>query len=119
MKINLVTHNRWKPAFLLVACFLFPFIQSEVSYAKDIEIKIIDTEFKPKTLKVKAGSQVVWKNKEGSHTIEADDGSFKSPVLSDGEVFKQKFEKKGKFPYHCQFHGGAHGVGMSGTIVVE
>ena len=26
--------------------------------------------------------------------------------------------KAGKFPFHCQFHGGAGGVGQSGTITV-
>ena len=35
-----------------------------------------------------------------------------------GKTFSRKFTKPGTYPYHCAFHGGKGGEGMSGTVVV-
>jgi len=36
-----------------------------------------------------------------------------------GDVFEFTFNAEGLIAYFCLFHGGAGGVGMSGTITVE
>jgi plastocyanin len=71
--------------------------------------------FAPEVLKVKAGTEVVWRNDDGSaHTVTAEDGSFASPPLNQGGVFKKVFAKAGTYPYTCEMHPF-----MSGKIVVD
>ncbi|MEK6303230.1 MAG: cupredoxin domain-containing protein [Acidobacteriota bacterium] len=81
-------------------------------------VKITSFKFEPKVLTLKAGTTVEWVNDGGRHTVEADDGSFKSNVLKQGEKFEHAFAKPGKYPYHCEFHGAKGGKEMAGTIVV-
>jgi len=71
--------------------------------------------FSPDVLKVKAGTEVIWKNKDSSlHTVTSDDGSFSSgPLDLEGE-FKKIFTKPGTYSYACEMHPF-----MSGKIVVE
>jgi plastocyanin len=82
-------------------------------------VRIVDSEFQPRQLTVKAGATVTWKN-EGkmAHTVTADDGSFESPALGAGKTFSRQFTEAGTYRYYCAFHGGAGGDGMSGTVVV-
>jgi plastocyanin len=90
----------------------------EGSAAASVSIK--DFEFQPRRLTVKAGTTVNWKNDGGSsHTVTADNGSFESPTLGGGATFSRKFTKPGTYRYHCAFHGGKGGEGMSGTVVVS
>lgn len=82
-------------------------------------IKMVGTTFDPKEITVPVGTTVVWENTSGlTHTITADDGSFDSGPLGPGDTFEVTFTQAGEVPYHCEFHGGAGGVGMSGTITV-
>ena len=82
-------------------------------------VSIKDFEFQPRELTVKAGANVTWTNEGGSsHTVTADDGSFESPTLGAGKTFSRRFTKPGTYRYHCAFHGGKGGEGMSGTVVV-
>lgn len=83
-------------------------------------VSIANFSFGPGTLTVKAGTTVTWRNNEDApHTVTADDGSFGSNTLSQGDSFSFTFDTPGTYDYHCQFHGGAGHTGMSGTIVVE
>jgi|SRR5215813_10042750 len=82
-------------------------------------VTIKNFSFEPKTLTVKAGTTVVWTNSEGRHTVEADKGEFKSDVLTADKTFEFKFDKPGKYAYHCGFHGDKGGKDMAGTIVVK
>jgi len=38
--------------------------------------------------------------------------------MQAGATYQHEFTQAGQYPYHCRFHGGAGGIGMSGTIVV-
>jgi plastocyanin len=68
-------------------------------------IVIAQMSFSPEVLKVKAGTEVVWKNDDASiHTVIADDGSFSSPALEQGGVFKRVFAKPGTYSYTCEMH---------------
>ena len=83
--------------------------------AKDYAVSIQDVKFTPREIKVKKGDTVVWTNSdERDHTVTADDGSFNSGNLRNGKTFRRKFEKPGKFKYHCEYHPR-----MKATVVVE
>ena len=61
--------------------------------------------FSPKTLKVKVGTTVTWKNMTMvSHTSTSDTGVWDSGILAPGGSFKFKFTTKGTFTYHCNIH---------------
>jgi len=82
-------------------------------------VKISNFQFTPKVLIVAPGTTVEWVNEAGRHTVEADDGSFKSDVLKQGDKFAHKFDKAGSYAYHCEFHGEKGGKDMAGKIVVR
>src|SRR4030095_3346903 len=82
-------------------------------------VKISSFKFEPKVLTVAPGTTVEWANDGGRHSIVADDGSFKSEALKQGDKFEHKFDKAGKFAYHCEFHGEKGGKDMAGTIIVK
>lgn len=75
--------------------------------------------FSPKSLTIKAGTTVIWKNMtQTPHTVTSDDGkSFNSgdstPVTA-GATFSFKFTTAGTFAYHCDFHPF-----MTATIIVQ
>lgn len=92
--------------------------------------KIIDTDFRPVTLTVEAGSTVDWKQVgDQPHSVTAADGSFDSSpdcgpldsdkCLGEGDAFSFTFEKPGEFLYYCRVHGLPDGTGMVGTVVVR
>ena len=81
-------------------------------------VTISNFKFEPKNVTVKVGSVVTWEDKEGTHTVMADDGSFSSDNLNAGQTFEHKFTKAGKYPYYCTFHGGKGGEDMAGTVTV-
>lgn len=83
-----------------------------------VSIKISNFQFEPKELTVKAGTTVEWIDEGGRHTVEADDGSFKSETLTAGGKFERKFDAPGVYPYFCTFHGDKHGQDMAGVITV-
>jgi plastocyanin len=91
---------------------------SQEKASEAAKVTITNNKFEPKTITVKAGSEVVWENKEGTHAVSADDGSWTSSALTAGKTFSHKFDKPGKYPYYCAFHGGKGGHQMAGEINV-
>ncbi|HZS45509.1 MAG TPA: plastocyanin/azurin family copper-binding protein [Blastocatellia bacterium] len=83
------------------------------------KIKISNFKFDPKDITVKVGTTVTWENTEGTHSVNADDGSFSSPNLTAGKTFSHRFTKAGTYGYYCSFHGSKGGGDMSGTITVQ
>lgn len=81
-------------------------------------VTITNFQFSPKTVTIKAGVEVSWEVKEGTHTITADNGAFESQALSAGQKFNYKFTKPGTYRYYCSFHGGKGGHDMAGTVNV-
>jgi plastocyanin len=78
-----------------------------------------DFAFAPQTITIKAGTTVMWINQDNApHTATADDNSFDTGPLTQGQSGSITFDKPGEFPYYCLFHGGPGGVGMAGKIVV-
>ena len=78
-------------------------------------VAISDYTFKPATLTIPAGTRVVWTNKDDDpHTVTADNGSFDSKGLGQGDSYARVFSKPGRYPYHCSAHPF-----MKGVVVVE
>lgn len=98
---------------LVVASLLCAFAPSAL--AAEHKVSIQDVKFAPREIKVKKGDVVIWTNgDERDHTVTADDDSFNSGNLRNGKTFRQKFEKPGKFKYHCEYHPR-----MKAVVVVE
>lgn len=78
-------------------------------------VELKDFSFNPKTLNVKAGSTVTVTNNDlTGHSVTADDNSFDSGVLSQGESTTLTFDKPGTYGYHCSPHPN-----MTLTVTVE
>ncbi len=75
--------------------------------------------FEPKEVTIAAGGEVEWTDEGGRHTVNADDGSFKSDTMVAGGKFTHKFEKAGRYMYYCNFHGSSGGHDMAGVVVVK
>lgn len=87
--------------------------------APPITIVVSDYTYLPSKLNIPVGATVVWQNDGGAHTVNAEDRSFNSGTISSQGTFSHTFTVADYFPYYCEFHGGPHGEGMSGTIVVS
>jgi plastocyanin len=51
--------------------------------------------------------------------VTADDDSFTSGLLVNGQTFEHTFSRPGTFLYHCELHGGAGGERMSSRAQVQ
>ncbi|WP_171161920.1 cupredoxin family copper-binding protein [Streptomyces sp. I05A-00742] len=78
------------------------------------DVSITDFTFVPPELTIGAGETVTWTNNDSTpHTVTADDGTFDSGPLNQGQTFSRTFNQRGQFTYHCSFHPS-----MTGTITV-
>lgn len=70
--------------------------------------------FQQQTVTVAPGTTVTWTNQDTSaHTVTADDRSFTSGPLAQGQSFRRTFPRPGTYGYHCDIHQY-----MTGTVVV-
>ena len=82
-----------------------------------VAVKIQNFAFSPATVTVVIGvnNTVTWTNMDSvTHTVTADDGSFGSGDLSNGQTYTHTFTTVGSFGYHCSIHNY-----MKGTVVVK
>ena len=82
------------------------------------KVTIKNFEFDPKEITVTVGTEVEWTDEGGRHSVISDTGAFKSMPMAAGGTFKHKFDKAGRFPYYCEFHGSKGGHDMAGVVVV-
>lgn len=81
----------------------------------EAEVDIVNFAYSPKTVTIKAGGQVTWTNKDAvAHTATADDGSFGTGLLAQGDSESVTFDKAGTYTYYCKPHPN-----MKATVVVE
>lgn len=74
-------------------------------------VAISDYSFKPATISIAPGTRVVWTQKDDDpHTVTADDGSFDSKGLGQGDTYAHVFTKPGRYSYHCSAHPFMKGV---------
>jgi plastocyanin len=93
-------------------------VESAASTPEKVMVKISNFQFEPKEVTISEGTTVEWVDETGRHTVEADDGSFKSETMVAGGRFQHKFDKAGRYPYYCGFHGDKGGADMAGVITV-
>lgn len=78
-------------------------------------VSIASFAFSPPSLTVKVGATVTWTNNDTvTHTVVADDGSFKSGDLGQGASYQFTFKTAGTYTYKCSIHPS-----MTGTVVVQ
>jgi len=71
--------------------------------------------FAPMTLTVSVGATVTWKFEDSTpHTVAADDNSFTSSPMSNGQTYTHTFDTAGTVKDHCSIHPF-----MTGAIVVK
>ncbi|HEY0613593.1 MAG TPA: cupredoxin family copper-binding protein [Candidatus Elarobacter sp.] len=82
---------------------------------KTYVVHIRDDKFNPPSVTVKAGDAVAFVNDDDdAHTATADDGSWDSEGLNQGQRWSHTFTKAGKVTYHCTVHPF-----MKGALVVQ
>ena len=82
-------------------------------------VVMADTKFIPSTITVSKGTTVTWKNLEDrTHNATADDKSWKTDDMEQGESKTVTFDKPGTYSYHCTHHT-MMGFGMTGTVIVQ
>jgi len=78
-------------------------------------INIQGFAFDPASIEVPVGTTVTWTNQDSAaHTATADDGSFQSGKLDQGQSYSFTFDTPGTYTYHCEFHAN-----MTATITVK
>jgi plastocyanin len=83
--------------------------------AADGSVTIADFAFAPSSVTVNVGDSVTWTNEDDvAHTATADDGSFDTGNIENGESGTATFDEAGTFEYFCQPHPN-----MRGTVVVQ
>ncbi|SRR5258708_4801042 len=90
-----------------------PTSSSQKMTSKSVSIQ--NMAFSPATLIIKVGDQVTWTNQDSiGHSATADDGSFDTGIISQGQSGSNTFTKAGTYTYHCSVHPS-----MTATIVVQ
>lgn len=80
--------------------------------AATVEMRMV--ALAPREVRIRAGESVAWVNHDPlAHTVTADDGSWASREFGQGQVFVQRFDRPGRYTYHCIPHPQ-----MSGVVIV-
>ena len=80
----------------------------------NVDVSIANFAFSPDKLTVKVGTTVKWTNQDSAtHNVTAEDNSFKSGDLNQGDSFSFTFTTAGTYAYRCGFHAS-----MKATITV-
>jgi plastocyanin len=78
-------------------------------------VQISNFMFSPMSVTIPVGGTVTWKFVDPTqHTVTADDNSFASTPMANGQTFMHTFSTAGTVPYHCSIHPN-----MLGTVVVK
>jgi len=78
-------------------------------------VNISKMKFTPASVTIKTGETVIWKNSDDhNHSVVAEDDSFKSENLANGDTFSHTFDKAGSYPYSCSYHPR-----MKGEVIVK
>ena len=112
----------------LIALLLFVLASCGGKPATGNEVAMLDNTFRPDTIEVVAGTEMVFKNEGRSpHNVIANDGSFDSRDTiggnhESGDSWTVTIAEPGTYPYYCSLHAVQRDdgtwKGMVGTLVV-
>ncbi|UCV20248.1 plastocyanin/azurin family copper-binding protein [Ferribacterium limneticum] len=111
MPSGLVKHSGWlclKRAPLVLALFSFAALAETV-----VEVRIEGYQFRPAEVSIKAGDSVRWTNheKRTSHSVVFPaEGGLESERMFPDESWQRRFDKPGRYAYHCGPHPEMTGV---------
>jgi plastocyanin len=78
-------------------------------------VVMVGLEYKPATLRVRAGDTITWVNKDMfPHTATSGSGVFDSGQIGVDGSWHFTVERAGEYPYLCTYHPT-----MKGTLIVE
>lgn len=93
---------------------------------ESVEVQALDNSFRPETLEISAGTEVVFTNVgRNDHNIvpagvepgETGDWGVATEDFAPKDVYSHVFSVPGTYAYYCSIHGTGD-VGMIGTVVV-
>lgn len=100
-------------AVAAVALFIFsPEPTLDIGVTEEVAIQ--NFAFEPNTITVKAGTTILWVNKDLTPHILRSTMLFESLTLKQHEPFAYTFGKPGTYEYYCTIHPK-----MKGTVTVE
>ena len=98
----------------IIIAFLFAAVPALPVRAADTAVNIDNFTFSPKELTVKAGTVIVFRNRDDiPHTVNGTKGEFHSKALDTDESFSFTFANPGTYEYFCGLHPQ-----MTGRVVV-
>jgi amicyanin len=78
--------------------------------AATADVGIVNLKFTPAALTIKAGTTVVWTNKDAiAHTVNFATDGINSSVLNQNDQFRHTFTTPGTYNYICSIHPFMHG----------
>ncbi|MBK7036897.1 MAG: fibronectin type III domain-containing protein [Bacteroidetes bacterium] len=100
---------------LLLLCFAL----SGTMQATIHIINVSNFVFTPNALTVNCNDTIQFHRVNGTHPVVSESGAWTTFTMS-GALINQNIalSTAGTYAYYCDFHGGAGGVGMAGTITV-
>ena len=114
---NLTKRHRssvWRRCRALLIVAALAAVSTRPVRAADMEVNIDNFAFTPKELTVKAGTTIVFRNRDDiPHSVVGSKGEFHSKALDTGDSFSFTFAKAGSYAYSCGLHPR-----MQGRIVV-
>jgi plastocyanin len=74
-------------------------------------VTMADFFFSPSSVTVAVGDTISWRNTgQAPHNATADDGSFRTPDLNNGQSASHTFSRTGTFSYICTIHPNMRGT---------
>jgi plastocyanin len=90
-------------------------VRPQADAPRSVTVPIREYRYAPDRVEIEAGTAVVWVNHDHAiHTATADDGSWSSGAIAEGESWSAVFDEPGTYTYHC----GPHPF-MRGVVVVK
>jgi plastocyanin len=82
----------------------------DMSAASGPTVSILFGAYAPPQTEALVGDTVTWTNTSvRNHTVSADDGSWSSERLFNGDAYAHAFSASGTFAYYCKVHAFMHG----------
>lgn len=111
-----VTGHGVSDVWFLVNPGAFAGTTAEQTVAEHVEIKMSNYAFSQAEVTVKAGATITFTNRDNDwHNAVAVDGSWKIPLISQGQSVTIQLDEPGIYDYYCEPHKGH----MKARIIVQ